>query len=304
MAMTRTTTGRKRRTSTPQQRAERARVDDELLERAARTLAGDARVIGDWVREAVGGMSPRILGYSLRNQMLLMEQAGDRGIRLTDVDTFRGWLNRGRCVRRGETGLRIIRPVGTIGDDPKGSQDQADTQDQTDTKDQTDTEPRQGEREPAERVMFRFMVVFDLSQTDAVDGDDPAERDGAACGATAGQPCEPGCACPGCVGDIDGGTGTGEAPGELLWNNLYDQITRAGYRFDWPTDIDGARVRLDHDTRTVHVAMTATAADPDALADIAAAVAEIITRADQAKAQRRAQIPAQRLALTTKQDTC
>ncbi len=274
--MARTST---RRTSryTDEQRAERARQDGELLDRAARTLAGDAQVIGDFVRQAVGGMSSRILGYSLRNQMLLMDQAADRGMRLTDVDTFRGWLGRGRCVRRGEQGLRIIRPVGTIGEDAKGNDD-------------PEAPDHQAENEEARagRVLFRMMVVFDLSQTDVAEGADPAARDCPACNAEAGEPCSPGCTCPGCTGDLTAEDAEADTPGELLWNNLYEQITRAGYRFDWPAEVPGARVRVDHDARTVHVAMHATADDPDALADLAAAVAQILTRTDQDKAAKRA----------------
>jgi hypothetical protein len=35
---------------------------------------------------------------------------------LTDVDSFKGWLSRGRGVRRGERGLRIVAPKGGEGD--------------------------------------------------------------------------------------------------------------------------------------------------------------------------------------------
>jgi hypothetical protein len=274
--MARTSTGRSTRPAskyTDEQRAERARQDGELLDRAA----GDAQVIGDFVRQAVAGMSPRILGYSLRNQMLLMDQAADRGILLTDVDTFRGWLGRGRCVRRGEQGLRIIRPVGTIGEDAKGNDD---------PEAPDHHHHPENEEARAERVLFRMMVVFDRSQTDAVEGDQPETRDCPACGAEAGEPCTPGCTCPGCTGDLTAENVEVDTPGELLWNNLYEQITRAGYRFDWPADITG-RVHLDHDARTVHVAMDATADDPDALADLAAAVAQILTRADTERAAKR-----------------
>jgi N-terminal domain of anti-restriction factor ArdC len=282
--MARTSRGRK---YTDEQRAERARLDGELLDRAARTLAGDAQVIGDFVRQAVTGMSPRILGYSLRNQMLLMEQADDRGIRLTDVDTFKGWLSRGRCVRRGEQGLRIIRPVGSTDEDAQAKDEPS-----------TGAEHHHPENEEAraERVLFRMMVVFELSQTDGVEGDDPQAHDCPACGAEPGEPCGPGCICPGCTSEdaeiVDAA--------ELLWNNLYEQITRAGYRFDWPAEVPGGRVRVDHDARAVHVAMSATADDPDALADLTVAVAQILTRVDQDRAAKRAA----RVALPSRESMC
>lgn len=268
---------------TPEQRAERARQDADLFDRAAQTLAGDPRVIRDRIRQAVAGMSPRILGYSLRNQTLLFDQAAQRGMTLTDVDTFRGWKRRGRSVRKGEHGLRIIRPVG-IDDQATGNDDQEDDE-------------RPADSDAAPRVRFRVMVVFERSQTDPVGQATGEDQDCPACGVTTGEPCRTGCACPACATEPET-TGT---PGEVLWNNLYEQITRAGYAFDWPADVNGARVSVDHDARAVRVALSATPDDPDALADIAAALAEIITCADQRRteqANQPRQLPGIRPALT------
>jgi hypothetical protein len=43
------------------------------------------------------------------------------------------------------------------------------------------------------------------------------------------------------------------------------------------------KVRLDHDTKAVHVAMLATAGDPEAITALAVALGEILTRAEQAR---------------------
>jgi hypothetical protein len=147
--MTRTATRKptRKRQYSDAERAERARLDTELLDRANGRLAGDPDFIRDFVASAVDGMSARILSYSLRNQALLADQANERGITLRDVDTFRGWRNRGRGVRKGEHGLRIIAPVGL--DDAKGNEDQEETRD----------EPSDAE---TPRVRFRVRVRFPL----------------------------------------------------------------------------------------------------------------------------------------------
>ena len=284
MAPRTTTRNKPRRSSyTPEQRAERARLDAELLDRAAEKLAGDESVIGDWIRDAVTGMSPRILGYSLRNQMLLMDQAADRGIVLRDVDTFRGWKRRGRSVRKGTQGLRIIRPVGITDDDASGN---------TDDEAPAPAQPAGDGDEKATRPLFRMMVVFDISQTDANPGENGPQAC-PACAAAAGDPCIPLCICGDCTGEWDD-LSTAEDPAALMWNNHYEQIRRAEYAFNWPADaadLNGARVRVDHDARAVHVAMTVTPDDTDALADLGAAVAQILTRTATdraaAKAERR-----------------
>lgn len=283
--MTRRSTSRRRGYS-PEQRAEAARRDAALLDGAAQTLATDRDSVADFTRRAVGGMSPRILGYSLRNQVLLMTQAAARGIDLRDVDTFRGWQRRGRSVRRGEHGLRIIRPVGVddTNDEPTdgGDPDHG----------ATDDEGR------APRVRFRMTTVFDVSQTDTASP--AADRDTDAgecewCHAPAGEPCESRCACTTCAPPAP--TDSDTAPGEVVWNNLYGQITGTGYRFDWPATPDhlhGATVRVDHTTRTVHVALTVTAADPTGLGELAAALADVLTHTD-----RRTDRPALPAALAT-----
>ena len=292
--MPRHTNGRGRgpRRYSPQQRAARAAEDTRLFDQSTADLA-DPELIEQRMRTALSQMSARILGYSLRNQMLLIAQAEERGIPLRDVDTFKGWRQRGRQVRRGEHGLRIVRPVGL--DNHQDTDTEADP-------DQRDHSTGQ-EQDETPRVRFRFMAVFDISQTDEVatdDTDSDAEDETGCvdCGAEPGVPCLDGCGCAGCTGRLDPDA---QDPAEVAWNRLQEQITQAGYRFAWPAapaDLHGLKVRLDHDTKAVHVAMLATAGDPDAVTALAVALGEILTRAERAR-QQAAALPAIEAAPTT-----
>jgi hypothetical protein len=204
--------------------------------------------------------------------MLLLGQAEERGMSLRDVDTFQGWRQRGRQVRRGEQGLRLVRPVGLDNHEDTDAEP-----DHDEPKRSTDTE-----HDEAPRVRFRFMAVFDISQTDEVTDED-AETPCAACGAAPGTPCLDGCGCAGCNGQLDP---DGQEPGDVAWNRLQEQIVQSGYAFSWPArpaDLGGLKVRLDHDTKAVHVAMLATAGDPEAITALAVALGEILSRAEQAR---------------------
>jgi len=79
-------------------------------------------------------------GYSERNATLIAMQCPDA----TDVSGFRAWLDRGRCVRKGEHGIKILAPAG-----------QRDAVEATET-----TEAKAG------RKFFKVAYVFDISQTD------------------------------------------------------------------------------------------------------------------------------------------
>ena len=81
--------------------------------------------------------------------MLLALQCHERGIAPQRVAGFRTWLKLGRCVRRGEVALRILAPV---------------------TVKQRD---EQGEETDQRRVFFRTAFVFDVSQTQILDGAEP-----------------------------------------------------------------------------------------------------------------------------------
>jgi hypothetical protein len=275
----RTAKSSRRRAYTKQEREARAREDARLMDEARAHLA-DADLVAQRTMDALAGMSPRILRYSLPNQMLLMDQADERGITLRDVDTVRGWNTRGRQVRKGERGLRIVRPVGneTTDADPDAQQ----------TGDKTGDQGGDGGGEQVTRTRFRFMSVFEVSQTFVVAQPEDGEIS-CACAAADGEPCRPGCGCPGCTGELEPVDESGEEPGDVAWNNLQEQITKTGYRFDYPAKpaaLDGEKLRVDHSTRTVHVSLAADASDQQALAGLAVILADLLTRA---AAQRRAE---------------
>jgi hypothetical protein len=90
--------------------------------------------------------------------MLLALQCHQRGIEPQHVAGFRAWLNLGRCVRRGETALRILAPV---------------------TVKQRD---QPGEKRDERRVFFKTAFVFDVSQTEPLPGVEPVPLN---------APCEP-----------------------------------------------------------------------------------------------------------------
>ncbi len=81
--------------------------------------------------------------YSINNQLLIMLQRPDA----TRVAGFRTWLKHGRCVRKGEKGITILRPVikKTATDCTNGPDD-----------------PAQPVRE---LVGFSTTTVFDIAQT-------------------------------------------------------------------------------------------------------------------------------------------
>ncbi len=126
-----------------QERAERRRQDRERLQRAAEELLsseGWAR----WVR-----VRAMFHSYSAGNCMLIAVQCHERRIVPERVAGFRAWLKLGRCVRKGEAGLRILAPVSVKERDEGGEET--------------------GER----RVFFQTAFVFELSQTEPLDGVEP-----------------------------------------------------------------------------------------------------------------------------------
>jgi hypothetical protein len=124
-----------RRRLSERERDEGRRADRERLQRAAAQLLsseGWAR----WVR-----VRPMFHSYSAGNCMLLAAQCHERGIVPTRIAGFRTWLKLGRCVRKGESALRILAPV-TV-------------------KQRDERDGETGER----RVFFKTAFVFDVSQT-------------------------------------------------------------------------------------------------------------------------------------------
>src|SRR5271154_4368676 len=87
------------------ERDKRRRADRERLKQAAQELLS-SEGWRRWVRVRASFHT-----YSAGNCMLLALQCHQRGIEPQHVAGFRAWLNLGRCVRKGETALRILAPV-------------------------------------------------------------------------------------------------------------------------------------------------------------------------------------------------
>jgi hypothetical protein len=134
------------------ERDERRRADRERLKRAAQELLSSAGW-RRWVRVRASFHT-----YSTGNCMLLALQCHQRGIEPQHVAGFRAWLNLGRCVRKGESALRILAPV---------------------TVRQRD---RQGEDTDERCVFFKTAFVFELSQTEPLPDVEPVPLN---------APCEP-----------------------------------------------------------------------------------------------------------------
>ncbi len=92
---------RNRRQLTEAERERRRRSERERLEQAI----GELLTSDGWRR----WLTTRSVlhGYSLTNTLLIAQQAHARGIEPTYVAGFKAWLRLGRCVRKGERGLRI-----------------------------------------------------------------------------------------------------------------------------------------------------------------------------------------------------
>lgn len=155
-----------KRTYTAQERQARQDVDRALQAEAAELLADPDAVVALAEQLATTCRSPKVLSYSLRNQALLIMQAEARGMVLTDVDTFRGWRERGRMVRKGEAGLRIVRPRGT-----EAAEDAGDSEGEGIVTHRGDvpTGDEGGANEGATRTRFRMTAVFDISQTEGIE---------------------------------------------------------------------------------------------------------------------------------------
>ena len=50
-------------------------------------------------------------GYSLGNQFAALVQCHLRGVEPGPIDTYKGWLEKGRCVRTGEKALWLCMPL-------------------------------------------------------------------------------------------------------------------------------------------------------------------------------------------------
>ncbi len=276
----------------PEQIAEWRRRDREIMDNSTGYLQ-DADSVRRFAKDAAAGrVSARILGYSLRNQMLLEKQAADLGFVLTDVASAKQWRERGRRVKAEWHGrnLRLVAPKTQRNTDaePGTEPERDDETEQTETDDVETGEQDTGDNAP--KAKFRTVAVFDIAQTEAIPVEESKKC--ALCNAGEGEPCRPGCTCGACI-DYE----PVEDAADIMWNNLIEQIGKAEYGYDWPAtaaNLGGSHVRVDHDTRTVYAALNATADDPETVADLAAVLGDIIARADRATTTRRAERQAAR----------
>jgi N-terminal domain of anti-restriction factor ArdC len=124
---------RNRRRLTEAERDARRQADRERVEQAARALL-TSDGWQHWIRvRATNGLSR----YSLRNQWLIACECHVRGITPTYVAGFRAFLALNRCVRKGETAMRILAPFAVKQRDDAGEET--------------------GEK----RIFFRTVPVFD-----------------------------------------------------------------------------------------------------------------------------------------------
>jgi hypothetical protein len=141
------TTYRRRRLSEAAREQRRTAERERVKEAAEQLLTSDGWQ--RWVRAR--SMFRR---YSAHNCMLIALDFHLRGIEPEPVAGFRTWLKLGRCVRKGEHGIRIAARV-----TPKKS-------DQT-----SDSHGEQTKEEREERaVRFTTVAVFGLSQSDPLPG--------------------------------------------------------------------------------------------------------------------------------------
>jgi hypothetical protein len=130
------------RTYTPAEIEMFRQRDNALTEKVNTTLADDAAMLD--IQAQLDKTASTVRRLSRRNEVLLLTQATDRGIALRDIDTYCGWVARGRTVRRGTTSLRIVAPRRSASDEATTEQDS-----------------------PLPR--YRMVPVFDISQTEDPD---------------------------------------------------------------------------------------------------------------------------------------
>lgn len=140
----RTSASRSRSRRTVRTTAPASRRSDEL-EALHATIVGQIETLKDseawkaWLTYAASFRS-----YSVRNILLIHAQRP----MATQVAGYKSWQERGRQVRKGERGIRILGGKTVV---------------------RTETNPDSGEEEEKRRVQFFPCSVFDVEQTDLVD---------------------------------------------------------------------------------------------------------------------------------------
>lgn len=95
--------------------------------------------------EEIAMMVAEFEGYSERNAILIAMQCPTA----TELHGFKAWLDLGRCVRKGESGIQILAPAGKVETKDNGKDADGETVEGTRT-----------------RQLFRLAYVFDVAQTD------------------------------------------------------------------------------------------------------------------------------------------
>lgn len=134
---------RSQRRPTAEQRDTRRREQLEQLRQATNALL-TSEGWQRWLRTR-----SRFHRYSLRNTLLIAFQCPHA----THVAGFRRWLELGRCVRKGEKGIRILAPVRYR---------------------RRDAEQTGKDEDEPQLVGFKLAAVFDVSQTEPLPGVEPA----------------------------------------------------------------------------------------------------------------------------------
>lgn len=244
-----TTSNRRRRyESTPEERQAAAERDARVSAEAERLLADPAEVAKLVDRLLHSGLGPKLLSYSLANQALVISQCVERGIPLSDVAGRRTWNQRGRIVRG--PGIRITAFRGDL-------EENTDTT-SPDTNGGAEAGAESGGGEPKKRrPRFRMTSVWARAQTeDAFAAKEPDE--------------EP-------VPDA----------ARVLLASVTEQLQRHGYRVVEDTaDSEPRASHIDHDAHTVAVAASWSARDR--LLGMTLGLAQILTRAAERNAARRA----------------
>ncbi len=135
----------KRKALSDAERDARRAVDRNRMEQAARALL----TTEGWQRWVKVRATNGLARYSVRNQMLIAIECHARGITPTYVAGFRAFLDLNRCVRKGETALRILAPV-TVKETESDGQETGET-----------------------KTFFRTVPVFDVSITAPLPGKEP-----------------------------------------------------------------------------------------------------------------------------------
>ncbi|HEX6514906.1 MAG TPA: ArdC-like ssDNA-binding domain-containing protein [Nocardioidaceae bacterium] len=153
----------RKRTASAAEKERRRRERVEQVEQLRAQLAEQVEQLvtsGGWARMLAAARS--LHRYSLRNQLLIMVQAAERGFEPSHVAGYRAWQAMGRQVRKGQRGLRILAPCLVWVDLAEGEALPSNVVKVEQT--------AKGRRAQVRR--FRPTSVWDVSQTDGIGDED------------------------------------------------------------------------------------------------------------------------------------